>query len=114
MSRKLDISAVVSLIKDFDSEMLSDEDWDRLKEVDPSQEAQILEMFQEFIVSGYEAMDSKSKSLIKDSLYGVLSSPEFDYSSILDSVEMPFESIENPRSFFLLLWFAIFREQFTG
>ena len=114
MSRKLDVSAVVSLIKDFDSAMLSDEEWDRLKEVDPSQEEQILEVIQEFIVAGYEAMDSQSKSLIKDSLQGVLSSPEFDYSSILSLVEMPFEPIENPRDFFLLLWFAIFREQFTG
>ena len=113
MSRKLDISAVVSLIKDFDSEMLSDEEWGRLKEIDPSQEEQILEVFQEFIVSGYKAMDLKSKSLIKDGLQSVLSSPEFDYSSILNSVEMPFEPIENPRNFFLLLWFAIFKEQFA-
>lgn len=114
MSGKLDISAVVSLIKDFDTEMLTDQEWDRLKEVDPSQEEQILGAFQEFIVSGYEAMDSKSKSLIKDSLQGILSSPGFDYSSILNSVEMPFEPIDNPRDFFLLLWFAIFGKRFVG
>jgi len=114
MSRGLDVSEVVSLIKCLDTGMLNDDEWERLKEVDPNQEEQILEVFEEFIVSDYEAMDSRSKRLIGDSLKSILSSSEFDYSCVLQFVEIPFEPIDKPRNFFLLLWYSIFKERFLG
>ncbi|PCM44853.1 hypothetical protein [Marinobacter sp. ANT_B65] len=112
MSRRLDVSAVVSLIKNLDTEMLNDDEWNRLKEVDPNQEEKMLKVFEEFIVSDYEGMDSRSKSLIRDGLKSILSSYEFDFSCVLQFIEMPFEPIDKPRNFFLLLWYSLFKERF--
>lgn len=112
MTKKIDISAIITLIKDFDYEMLNDSEWDELKEVDPSNEDQMLEIFNRIIVPEYEAMDGLSQRLIKSSLAAVLSSSGFDYQQILRAVEMPFEPIEEPRKFFSTLWFALFREHF--
>ncbi|WP_444943242.1 hypothetical protein ACJJIK_15295 [Microbulbifer sp. ZKSA006] len=113
-AKTIDTSALLSLIKDFDTEMLNDEEWDRLNKVDPSDEAELLEVFNESTVPEYRAMDSQSQDLIKISLKQALASSDFNFATILDSVEMPFEPIENPKRFFSLLWLALFKDDFSG
>ncbi|MGF2686380.1 hypothetical protein ACQUWM_07780 [Marinobacter sp. DUT-3] len=112
MKRRFDVSAIVTIIKNFDYEMLDAFVWDELKEVDPSNEGQMLEVFKRFIVPEYEVLDDMSKSLIKSRLFDLLSDPKSDYQVILDAVEMPFEPVEEPRNFFSLLWFALYGERF--
>jgi len=114
MSKKIDVSAMVTLIKDFDFEMLNDTEWNELKKVEPSNKGQMLETFNQFMVPEFEAMDSRSQDLIKSSLIGVLTSSDFDFQQILEAVEMPFEPIENPKEFFSILWLALFKEIFSG
>lgn len=112
MKRRFDVSAIVTIIKIFDYEMLDTFVWDELKEVDPSNEEQMLEVFERFIVPEYEVLDDMSKSLIKSSLFDLLSAPKPDYQVILDAVEMPFEPVEKPENFFSLLWLALYGERF--
>ena len=111
-SNRIDVSAIITLIKYFDYEMLDDAAWDDLREIDPSDEEQMLNIFNKITVPEFEDMDRHSQELIESTLYGILSSSEFDYQRILGAVEMPFEPIEEPKRFFSLLWFALFKKRF--
>ena len=114
MIAAIDTSPLLSLIKGFDTGMLNDDEWERLKEVDPSDEAALLKLFNKFIVPEYRVMDHRSQEMIKDNLEKVLSSSIFEFSEILNSVDMPFEPIENPKMFFSLLWFSLFETRFSN
>jgi hypothetical protein len=114
MVSNIEISALVSLVKDLDIEMLTSEEWNRLCKVDPDHEGQMESMLQEFIVPVFKLLDQKSQQLIEKGLHGALSSPSFDYECILERVELPFEPIDNPRVFFLLLWRVIFESKSKG
>ena len=114
MISKVEISSIVSLIKDFDYEMLDDAEWERFRNCDPTDEKQMLEIFNQTIVSSYETMDVQSQVLIRDGLSFILSSTGFDYKRILNMVEMPFEPIDDPRLFFSTLWYALFKSRFQS
>ncbi|ENU80042.1 hypothetical protein F975_01794 [Acinetobacter sp. ANC 3789] len=112
MINNREISAIITLIKDLDYEMLDDKEWRDLQSIDPSNDEQLLKIFNQICVSTYDDLDMHSKDLIKSSLSKVLSSSDFDYQIILGQLNMPFEPIENPKYFFALLWLALFKKEF--
>lgn len=112
MINNREISSIVTLIKDFDYEMLNDNEWRYLERIDPSNDEQLLKVFNQSSVSTYEFLDIHSRDLIKSSLSKLLSSSDFDYQKILGQLNMPFEPIENPKHFFALLWLALFKKVF--
>lgn len=109
MNKKIDISAIVTLIKDFDYEMLNDAEWDNLKRIDPSNKDELSRVFYEITVPAYEAMDHRSKELIKSNLHSMLSTPDFDFQKILAFVNLPFDPIKDPKQFFSILWRTLFK-----
>lgn len=113
MMSKANISEVISIIKDFDYEMLDDSEWDEFKVVDPSDKQQLLKLFNQVVVPEYGSMNNSSQERMKLSLHKLISE-DSDYHKILGSVEMPFEPIENPREFFLNLWLALFKDPFSS
>lgn len=110
MKNKIDINALVSLIKDFDYSILTDVEWDEFKSIDLTDEAQLLKLFSQVTCPEYESMDSMSQTIIKKALREALSSPQFNFDEVLGRVEMPFAPIQDPRQFFLTLWKALFKE----
>jgi hypothetical protein len=112
MKNKIDIHALVSLIKNFDCSLLSDTEWDKFRTVDLTNEVQLLELFSEIVCPEYESMDMESQKIIKNALIGALSSPEFNFNDVLNRVELPFAPIREQRMFFLTLWKALFKEDF--
>ena len=113
MNNKIDAAVIITLIKDFDYEMLDSSEWDELLKVDPSNDEQMLKVFNQIIVPEYEAMDLTTQRLIKDSLQGMLAT-DFDFQQILGRIDTPFDPIEEPASFFSVLWLALFNTQHTG
>lgn len=49
MKNKNYVSYLVSLVKNFDYSMLSDAEWDALKDIDPSDNLQLLEAIREVV-----------------------------------------------------------------
>ncbi|MBQ4862945.1 hypothetical protein J8L98_14755 [Pseudoalteromonas sp. MMG013] len=113
MNDIIDVSAIITLIKDFDYEMLDDSEWDELLKVDSSNDEQMLKIFNQVTVPEYEAMDMTTQRLIKDSLQGMLST-DFDFQQILGRIDTPFDPIEEPENFFSVLWLALFKERISN
>jgi len=104
MEKNMDVNALASLLKPIDSSMLTDSEWEELIEIDADDGGQLSSMFQRFILPEYESMDARSREIIQDSLRASLAQPSFDYSVVLNRLELPFPPLEQPRSFFLQLW----------
>jgi uncharacterized protein YehS (DUF1456 family) len=112
MKNKVDVSSLVSLIKNFDSSMLNDSDWNDLTAVDILDEAQLTKAINDVVVPEYESLDDISKNMIEHALRGALSLRGYDFDPVLKNVEMPFLQFPDPRAFFLLIWKVIFKEDF--
>ncbi|WP_309105299.1 hypothetical protein, partial [Arthrobacter sp.] len=92
-----------SLVKNFDYSMLSDAEWDALKDIDASDNAQLTEAIRDVVSPEYNSWDAFSKQLGKDALDACLALPDYDFAAVLRKVEMPFASNLNPRTFFILV-----------
>jgi hypothetical protein len=112
MKNKIDISSLVSLIKNFDYSMLNDAEWNDLKVVDVLDEVQLFKAINDVVVPEYESLDTISKNMIREALSGALSLRGYDFDRVLNSIEMPFLPFPDPRAFFILIWKAIFKKDF--
>lgn len=103
MKNKAYVSYLVSLIKNFDCAMLSDAQWDALKDIDVSDSAQLLEAIRNVVKPEYASWDATSRQLAQDALDAGLALPNYDFAPVLRNVDMPFAANLNPRTFFLLV-----------
>jgi hypothetical protein len=103
MNNKSYVSYLVSLVKNFDYSMLSEAEWDALKDIDVSDDVQLLGAIRDVVKPDYDSWDPSSKQLVKEALEAGLALPDYDFAPVLRDVEMPFASNLNPRSFFILI-----------
>lgn len=103
MKNKNYVSYLVSLIKSFDYSMLGDVEWDALKDIDVSDNVQLLEVIRDVVRPEYDSWDVASRQIVKDALEAGLALPDYDFAPVLRNVEMPFAPHLNPRTFFLLV-----------
>lgn len=112
MKNNIDVDSLVSLIKNLDYSMLSDAEWNELKMVDVSNAEKLTNVINDIVVPEYESLDVVSKNMIRVALIGVLSLRGYDFDRVLDRIEMPFLPFSDSRAFFLLIWKAIFKDNF--
>ena len=103
MKNKNYVSYLVSLVKNFDYSMLSDAEWDALKEIDASDNVQLTQAIRDVVKPEFDSWDAPSRQLVKDALEGCLALPDYDFAAVLRNVEMPFASNPNPRTFLMLV-----------
>lgn len=114
MKSKVDTHAITCLLHNIDYEVVTNEQWDDMKKIDPRNSSELIRIFEDYVVPDFESMGDKSKKGIKDNLYSALSSNTFDFQEILRRLNFPFNPIEDAREFFLILWRALFKENFKG
>lgn len=102
------VSYLVSLVKNFDYSMLSDAEWDALKDIDASDNVQLSEAIRDVVKPEYASWDASSRQLAKDALEAFLALPDNDFAPVLSKVEMPFGPNLNPRTFFILVHQVLF------
>lgn len=108
MKNKNYVSYLVSLVKNFDYSMLSDAEWDALKDIDASDNLQLLEAIREVVKPESESWDASSMQMVKEALEAGLTLPCNDFAPVLSNVEMPFGLNLNPRTFFILVQQVLF------
>jgi hypothetical protein len=103
MLNSTSVSYLVSLIKNFDSSMLSDAEWEAFKDIDVSDNAQLTAAIRDVVSPEYASWDASSRHLVNDALEAGLALPDYDFAPVLRRVEMPLAPDLNPRTFFLLI-----------
>lgn len=83
-----------------------------MKNINPRNSHELIRVFEKYVIPDFESMGDKSKKGIKDNLYSALSSNTFNFEEILQRFNFPFDPIEDAREFFLILWKALFKENF--
>ncbi|HEY0585278.1 MAG TPA: hypothetical protein VGD52_04025 [Pseudoduganella sp.] len=112
MKSKVQSHVLVSLIKNLDYEMLSDTQWDELKEVDLLDQKQLSKVLADYVGTEYGSMDTGSQDSVKENLRLALSDEKYDFNSILTNLEIPFGPISDGRSLFLAVWETMIGEAF--
>lgn len=96
-------SYLVSLVKNFDYSILSDAEWDVLKDIEASDNVQLSEAIRDVVKPEYDSWDASSRQMVKEALEDALALPDYDFAAVLRDVEMPFAANLNPRTFFILI-----------
>ncbi|WP_457964764.1 hypothetical protein M1E17_00800 [Arthrobacter sp. D1-29] len=105
------VSYLVSLIKNFDYSMLSDAEWNALKDVDVLDNVQLTAAIRDVVKPEYASWDASSRQLVNNALEAGLALPDYDFAPVLRNVEMPLAQDLNPRTFFLLIQQVLVEQQ---
>lgn len=102
-----DAETMISLLKVFDTTMLSDQEWAELIAVDVEREAELIRAFRKFASPEYASMGATSQAMIRDALTAACSEADFYSRKISERLSLPFSPITNPQLFFTTLRQAI-------
>lgn len=102
-----DTETLITLLKVFDTTMLSDQEWAELIDVDVEEEAELIRAFRKFASPEYASMGETSQAMIRDALIAACSEADFYSRKILQRLSLPFSPITNPELFFTALRKAI-------
>ncbi|AXA90571.1 hypothetical protein DPH57_04910 [Massilia sp. YMA4] len=98
---------MTSLLKVFDTVMLSDQEWEELVEIDIEREDELFRAFRKYATPEYESMDPTSQTMIRDAVLAACSEVDLYSREIMQRLSLPFSPITNPQLFFTTLREAI-------
>lgn len=101
MSGKNVLSDLVTLVKVFDVNYVTDNDCEKLRGLDVNQERGVSEAVQRLLAPEFHGFTHSVKARLLSSLQESLADPQEDFCRLFDRVELAFDSPIESRRFFM-------------
>lgn len=101
MVKKYSFDDLVSLVKVFDANYVTDEDCEELSGVDVNQEQGVVEVVRRLLLPEFARYTESAQATLLSSLRSAVTDPEEDFSRLFDRVEFAFDAPVKDRKGFM-------------
>ncbi len=104
MDKKDTLSDLITLVKVFDVNYITDEDSEKLSGLDANQEDGVGQAVRQLLLPHFNCYTDAAKARLLNSLRSVLADPKEDFIRLFDRVELAFDRpVTNRRNFMQVL-----------